>query len=315
MMQNYNYKLATIFFTGILLSAFMPETCCAVKVTAVKHLFDLKHDFLQPSDVTVDKNGNIYVMDGVNHCVKVFDKYGSFRFSFGRKGTENGHFNSPLGICTDAQNRIYVADSGNHRVQVFSQKGIFLSSFQIKNPNAKKLSDPSDLIIDDKRKRIYVVDNDNHNILIYSLTDFSLINSLGTEGEGMQELKHPFLITLGKDTSIIVSDVLNTRVQIWSPKGKAIHSIGEYGVDLGQLYRPKGVAVDKDNNVFVSDSYVGAIQVFNIYGYFLSVVGNEKGEVLKWTTPVGITIDKNQRLYVVEMLLNQISVYQLQSKE
>jgi DNA-binding beta-propeller fold protein YncE len=222
---------------------------------------------------------------------------------------------SPLGICTDAQNRIYVADSGNHRVQVFSQKGIYLSSFNIKNPDAKKPSDPVDLIVDDKRKRIYVVDNDNHTVLIYSLTDFSLIGSLGSEGEGMQEFKNPFLITLGKDTSIIISDVINTRVQIWSPKGKAIHSIGEYGVDIGQLYRPKGVAVDKDNHVFVSDSYVGAIQVFNIYGYFSSVVGNEKGEVLNWTTPVGITIDKNQRLYVVEMFLNQISVYQIQNKE
>ena len=314
-MQNHNYKLAVIFFANILLSAFLPGVCCAFKVTAVKHLFDLKHNFLQPSDVTVGKNDNIYVMDGVNHCVKVFDKNGSFLFSFGSKGSENGYINSPLGICTDAQNRIYVADTGNHRVQVFSQKGKFLSSFQIETPDAKEPSDPVDLTIDNKRKRIYVVDNDNHVVLIYSLTDFSFIGSLGSEGDGMQEFKNPFLITLGKDTSIIVSDVINTRVQIWSPKGKAIHSIGEYGVDIGQLYRPKGVAVDKDNRIFVSDSYVGAIQIFNIYGHFLSVVGNENGDVVNWTTPVGITIDNKQRPYVVEMFINKVSVYQIQNKE
>ena len=263
MAQDYNYKLAVICVVNILLIAFLPETCSAFKVTKVKHLFDLKHDFLQPSDVAVGNN-NIYVMDGVNHCVKVFDKNGSFLFRFGSKGSKNGYFNSPLGICMDAQNRIYIADSGNHRVQVFSDKGIYLSSFDVKDPDAKKPSDPVDLAVDDKRKRIYVVDNDNHTILIYSLTDFSLVGSLGSEGEGMQQFKYPFLITVGKDTSIIVSDVFNTRVQIWSPKGKAIHSINEYGVDIGQLYRPKGVAVDKDNNIFVSDSYVGAIQVFNI---------------------------------------------------
>ena len=155
------------------------------------------------------------------------------------------------------------------------------------------------------------MDNDNHRVLVYSLTDYKLLESWGSEGEGMQYLRNPFFIAIAKDTSLVVVDVLNTRVQVWTPQGEAVSSIGVYGVDLGQLYRPKGVCVDKDNTIFVSDSYVGAIQTFNRYGHFKTVVGDEAGEVMIWNTPVGITIDDRQRLYVVEMIPNRVGVYQI----
>ena len=122
---------------------------------------------------------------------------------------------------------------------------------------------------------------------------------------------YPFFITVGKDTSVFVVDVLNTRVQVWSPHGEAVSTVGDWGVDLGQLYRPKGVCVDNDNKVYVSDSYLGVIQVFNRYGHFKSVLGTEGGEVMKWKTPVGITIDDRQRLYVVEMLPHRVRVYEI----
>ena len=127
----------------------------------------------------------------------------------------------------------------------------------------------------------------------------------------MQQFNHPFFAAVGRDTSLFVVDVLNTRVQVWSPQGKAVGSIGAWGVDLGQLYRPKGVCVDNDNLVFVSDSYLGVIQVFNRYGHFRSVLGTDQGDVRKWKTPVGIAQDDRGRLYVVEMLANRVGVYEV----
>ena len=179
------------------------------------------------------------------------------------------------------------------------------------SPEGENPSDPVDCAVDEKRQRLYVADNDNHRIVVYSLTDYKLLESWGSEGEGMQHLRNPFLIALAQDTSLLVVDVLNTRVQVWSPQGQAVNTIGDYGVDLGQLYRPKGVCIDKDNVIFVSDSYVGAIQRFNRYGHFKSVLCDETGKVKIWKTPVGITIDSKQRLYVVEMLLNRVGVYQI----
>ena len=283
----------------------------AFKITPLMHLFDLEHGFLQPSAVAVGKNHGIYVLDGVNNQVKVFDEKGAFLFSFGSRGAAKGQFESPLGLTIDSAGRVFVADTGNRRVQLFSAEGKPQSEFPVMLKDAQHLCDPVDLALDEKHKRIYVVDNENHCVLLYSLDTFSFLERWGKEGDGRQEFRYPFFIAVGTDSTVLIVDVLNTRVQAWDPKGRAISTIGEWGVDVGQLYRPKGVCVDKDNRVFVSDSYLGAIQVFNRYGSFLSVAGDESGKIIKWKTPVGIAIDDRQRLYVVEMIANRVSVYQI----
>jgi DNA-binding beta-propeller fold protein YncE len=311
-MNSYFKKIIYLFvIISLIIVPLLPGITHAFQVTTVKHLFDLEHGFLQPSDVAVGKDHLIYVLDGVNNRVVAFDEQGTFRFTFGGKGTGDGLFNAPIGLTTDSGGNVYVADTGNRRIQVFSPRGTFKSLVPVRSPEGENPSDPVDCAVDEKRQRLYVADNDNHRIVVYSLTDYKLLESWGSEGEGMQQLRNPFLIALAQDTSLLVVDVLNTRVQVWSPQGQAVNSIGDYGVDLGQLYRPKGVCIDQDNVIFVSDSYVGAIQRFNRYGHFKSVMGDETGKVKIWKTPVGITIDSKQRLYVVEMLLNRVGVYQI----
>jgi DNA-binding beta-propeller fold protein YncE len=287
----------------------------AFKITPLKHVFDLEHGFLQPSDVEVGKDHRIYVLDGVNNQVKVFDEKGPFLFSFGSRGQAKGQFESPLGLSIDSTGRVFVADTGNRRVQVFSAEGKAQSEFSITLKDAQHLCDPVDLALDEKRNRIYVVDNENHKVLLYSLDTFSFLESWGKEGDGRQEFRYPFFIAAGKDGTVLIVDVLNTRVQAWDPKGRAVSTIGEWGVDVSQFYRPKGVCVDKDNRVFASDSYLGAIQVFNRYGSFLSVLGDESGKIIKWKTPVGMAIDDRQRLYVVDMIDNRVCVYQILDKD
>jgi DNA-binding beta-propeller fold protein YncE len=311
MQYYFNKYIYQSVLSGIILLAMISGTARAFEVTRIKPLFDLEHGLLQPSDVAVGKDHLIYVLDGVNNRVVVFDEQGTFRSTFGGKGSGNGLFDAPLGLTTDKQGNVYVADTGNRRVQVFSPGGTFRSLIPVKPAGGENPSDPVDCEVDEKRQRLYVTDNDNHLILVYSLSDYKLLESWGSEGEGMQQLRNPFFIALAQDTSLLVVDVLNTRVQVWSPQGQAVNSIGDYGVDLGQLYRPKGVCIDKDNVIFVSDSYVGAIQRFNRYGHLKSVLGDETGKVKIWKTPVGITIDNKERLYVVEMLLNRVGVYQI----
>jgi DNA-binding beta-propeller fold protein YncE len=310
-------KRRRIFFFFLTLGAvlFSSGSAHAFKITPLKHLFDLEHGFLQPSDVEVGKDHRIYVLDGVNNQVKVFDEKGPFLFSFGSRGQAKGQFESPLGLSIDSTGRVFVADTGNRRVQLFSAEGKAQSEFSITLKDAQHLCDPVDLALDEKRNRIYVVDNENHKVLLYSLDTFSFLESWGKEGDGRQEFRYPFFIAAGKDGTVLIVDVLNTRVQAWDPKGRAVSTIGEWGVDVSQFYRPKGVCVDKDNRVFASDSYLGAIQVFNRYGSFLSVLGDESGKIIKWKTPVGMAIDDRQRLYVVDMIANRVGVYQILDKD
>jgi DNA-binding beta-propeller fold protein YncE len=74
--------------------------------------------FAQPTDVTWDAEGNIYITDGyVNARVAKYDKNGEWIKSWGTRGTGPGEFNTPHNIQIDRQGNLYVADNANWRVQ------------------------------------------------------------------------------------------------------------------------------------------------------------------------------------------------------
>jgi DNA-binding beta-propeller fold protein YncE len=287
-----------------------------LKLTKISHLFDIKHDFRQPSDLAVSKAGRIYVVDGANNIIKVFGNKGDFLFAFGKKGSGPGEFDYPLGIDLDGAGRVYIADSGNQRLQVFSSGGEFL--YQIGLPaKGGKLADPTDVAVKADGSQCYVVDNDNHYVLVYDLATRKQINTLGGPGIDKWEFRYPFLLSLYKEKYLYIVDVINTRVQVLTTEGKFVTFIGEWGVERGEFFRPKGVAVDRNGSAFVSDSYMGVVQTFDgVSGSFRTAVGDiETGEVKRFNTPVGLFIDHNDRLYVAEMFAEKISVYKIDRSE
>jgi tripartite motif-containing protein 71 len=301
-------KLSCII--SLLILALFPVAALAYTVLPLQHQFDISHNFLQPTDVAVGKNNLIYVMDGVNSRVKVFNEKGVFKFSFGRKGKQKGNFNDPVGITTDSDGRVYVADTRNRRIQIFSFDGVFEHQIIIPEEENDEPPEPIDIAINESLKRLYIADNNNHRVRVYSNPGYKLLSTWGSEGSGSNQFRYPFLMAAGNNDSLYIVDVLNTRVQVWEQE-KTVRSIGGFGVDLGQFYRPKGVCVDQNDLVFVSDSVLGVIQTFNPNGNFSAVLGTKKGDVLKWKTPLGITVDNQGRLYVVEMLPNRVRVYDI----
>ncbi len=308
--QRKTYFILTAVF--FLLARGVNAGDKALNILTAGHLFTIESDFTQPSDVAVGKNGEIYVMDGVNNKVKVFDIRGKYLFSIGKTGRNNGEFNFPLGLGLDETGKIYVADSGNHRVQIFSPEGAYISQFKTGNTHSgKKPSDPTDVAVNSKLKRCYVVDNDNHCILVYDIEKKSLLKTVGTMGMEKKEFRFPFFLDIDSHGNVYIVEVINTRVKVLDPDGNYLTNIGGWGVEKGEFYRPKGVAVYSDNRVFVSDSYLGVIQVFDTDGRFLSVIGDDNGNILKFVTPTGLCIDSQKRLYVVEMSANRVSVLSL----
>ena len=305
-------KVYVLILNFILL--LLPQAGYTYPVVPLRHLFDITHAFLQPTDVAVGKDNSIYVVDGVNNRIKVFNEKGDFKFSFGGKGTTRGTFDTPVGVAVDSTGQVYVADTGNRRIQIFTSDGKVKNQIALTSENVKRPRDPVDVAVDESLNQLYVSDNDNHQILVYTLPDYKLLSVWGSEGSGMQQFRYPFLMDSDNGGAVFIVDVFNTRVQQWQGNS-GLRSIGEWGVDLGQLYRPKGVCVDKNGLVFVSDSVLGVIQLFNSDGGFKAVLGTEKGEVLKWKTPMGIAVDKQQRLYVVEMLPNRVRVYKILSDQ
>src|ERR1700687_2398239 len=91
--------------------------------------------FRQPTDVTWDPQGDIFISDGyINSRVAKYDKNGDWVKQWGDRGTKQGEFNTPHSIAADAKGNIYVADRGNRRIQVFNSDGTFLRAITIDVP-------------------------------------------------------------------------------------------------------------------------------------------------------------------------------------
>jgi len=74
--------------------------------------------FNNPSDVAVDKDGNIYVLDSANARVQKFGPDGKYLATIGRKGQGPGEFIFPETIGFDEDGNLVVADSAQNRIHV-----------------------------------------------------------------------------------------------------------------------------------------------------------------------------------------------------
>ncbi len=80
---------------------------------------DESRKFGLPASITLDENGRLYVVDGVNSEIAVLNTDGEFIEKIGDVGHDDGLFYFPDGIDYH-DGRIAVADKYNDRVQVFA---------------------------------------------------------------------------------------------------------------------------------------------------------------------------------------------------
>lgn len=74
-------------------------------------------------DVAVGPDGAVYVVDGGNFRIQVFDADGKFLRSFGQVGRRPGNFVRPREIAVDAASRVYVSDAAFGNFQIFDSSG------------------------------------------------------------------------------------------------------------------------------------------------------------------------------------------------
>ena len=189
--------------------------------------------FRQPTDVTWDPQGNIYVSDGyINSRVAKFDRNGEWVKSWGQKGVKEGEFDTPHSIAADARGGIYVADRGNRRIQVFDAEGAFQRSISvvdvpvpanakpaIGNPPAPDATGtqapgaPWAICITPGPSQVLFM-SDSYPGRIYKLTlDGKVLGVLGTSGKQPKQFGWIHEIACPSEHELYVAELLNWRVQ------------------------------------------------------------------------------------------------------
>ena len=85
--------------------------------------------FGRPTDVTWDKDDNIYISDGYTNSRFVkLGKDGSWIKAVGTRGNGQNQFSTPHGITSDGDT-VWVADRGNNRIQAYDTNMNFKASY------------------------------------------------------------------------------------------------------------------------------------------------------------------------------------------
>lgn len=122
--------------------------------------------FNWPTNIFLDKDGKLYVMDTFNFRVQIFDADGRFQLKFGGVGRGLGQFSKPKGIAVDSEGHIYVVDAAFNNVQIFDSQGQLLLFFGQMGGQPGNLWLPAGMYID-QNDYIYVADQYNKRIDVY----------------------------------------------------------------------------------------------------------------------------------------------------
>jgi len=129
------------------------------------HLYDIGKrgigagEFNLPRDAAIGKNGQIYVVDGGNFRIQIFDRSGKYVQSFGSVGKQLGNFARPKEIASDLEGNVYVVDAAFGNFQIFNPDGDLLMYIgeRSERDGAARYMLPSGIYVDEDG-RVYMVD-------------------------------------------------------------------------------------------------------------------------------------------------------------
>ncbi|RPJ24809.1 MAG: hypothetical protein EHM35_16050, partial [Planctomycetaceae bacterium] len=126
-------------------------------------------ELLFPNSAVADSQGRIYVTDGNNGRISVWDGLGTFLFTFGR-GVGEGALSLPRGAAMDGRDRLHVVDAVQQAVKVYDVSGPeprYLYTFGDWGTKDGQFNFPGDIALD-STGRLYIADRKNNRIQVWS---------------------------------------------------------------------------------------------------------------------------------------------------
>ena len=253
-------------------------------------------DFLNPTGITIDSNGDIYVVDSGNSKIKKFDSNGKLLLSWGSAGSGNGQFVHPDGIVVGV-NYVYIADTGNARIQIFDKNGTFVYAWGGYGDTPGMFHTPTAMVFD-KNGELFVTDSGRDTIQIfdshYMFTDE--IRPLLTEGGNFSGTNGIVI----DSQSNFYAPAIDNKILKFSDSGDFINFFGSGGIEKGRFDNPNAIALDLNGNFYVADTNNHRIQKFDPDGNFILSWGSEGNTDGQFEQPIGLAIDSSDNIYVVD---------------
>lgn len=252
-----------------------------------------------PSAVALDRQGNLYIADMMNHRVRRVDAQtgiittvagtGQHRCSGDGGLATAASLNEPSALVVDDYGHLYIADQSNNRVRrvdavtgvITTIAGTGQAAYTGDGGPATDsgLAGPSGLALGPDGM-LYVADTFNGRIRMIDLST-GLISTVAGDGgeyryqghpqEFSTSLSRPYGIALDREGHILVTDSDSHLIRRWDRRKKIIMLVAGNGLarfhgDGGppqesSLNYPFGVAVDETGNIYIADTFNHRIRV------------------------------------------------------
>lgn len=239
--------------------------------------------FNNPQDITMDKDGYLYIADTDNHRIQKFTPKGDFVAIVGT----NTQFIHPSSLAVDNEGKIYCLDSDN--LIKLNPQGNILKTIRINNPKGVAV----------EGNNLYVTSEDK--ILCF---DTALLNLKWTLSSN--EDWNPFGIAV-KQSYIYVTDIKNNCVGRILRQENSTNWICSV---RGVLNKPLGIAVN-NNHVYVTDTNNHRIWLFEKELHRISKFGREGNDLGEFNNPSKIAVKEN-KIYVVDTGNSRIQIFEFE---
>ena len=163
--------------------------------------------FSYPRGLAFNNNKLLYVIDGCNYRIQVFNKDDTFAFSFGSRGNNPRQFQFPVRISIDPNNNVLVTDYHANGIHIFTHDGLFIQTINSYRPFAITISPTGCLITSH--------DGDDNKIRVWSPT-YQLINQFGKKGSKQGEFDDINGMAMDSSRTIYVAEYNNKRLHVIS---------------------------------------------------------------------------------------------------
>ena len=160
--------------------------------------------------VAFDGKGNVWLTEWDNHQVRKLSQDGQLLQTIPCVGSDNDHFNCPIGVSVSREGLIYICDCDNHRVTIHDEEGKFLFSFGSKGSGPGCFDRPLDITFDSDGF-VYVTDVDNKRVCVWSKE--------GTFKRDFKTKYHPHYIAATSDNHLVITSFLSSIVMVYTLEG------------------------------------------------------------------------------------------------
>ncbi len=271
----------------------------------LRHVTTLSEGLVEPRDITVSPQGNIYIADTGIRGVQIF---ADDVLIGGWVETVDGSFEEPLAIATASNGTIWVLDSIRQWVYAFDETGDPLG--KVGGPEAQFYHPRSMNIFSqpDAEDIMVVANTGAGNLRLYGL-DGTPLGTVGVFGDAPGRFNEPVDVLRDEFGAYFVTEGANiNRWQRVDPFGKPLDA---WPLDAPVAFDGSHLAWGPDGSIFMTNSDQGVLRRYGPDGLLLDEWRTI--DTVTFERPVGIFADvAHNRLFVSDVARGEVHIFRIE---